>query len=267
MTRLDTQRFNSVFLVSTGRTGTTAIARYLNDCFEDVTALHEPKPSRVLRMASTARLTGRKTPEQLVEDLTKARRRICSETTTTFYVEANPYLYGFVDLLPEVFHNARVIHLVRDPRTMVRSALNFNVQRGIKWLFSELVPNWIIKPELIERNPQKHWAQMGPVERMAWYWATVNSHLEKQIESYPNETLRYRYEDLFQEDGSGIREIAGWIGLQEKSGLLDKMLKIRVNASLGKAMDPWENWPEEDRTIVYSHCGELMEKYGYKQES
>jgi hypothetical protein len=41
-------------LLSTGRTGTMAIARYLRESYPGVCALHEPRPSRHLRRPPTA---------------------------------------------------------------------------------------------------------------------------------------------------------------------------------------------------------------------
>ena len=263
MDQLDTQRFKTTFFISTGRTGTKAIAQYFGQCFHNVTALHEPKPSRKLRMSSTARLAGRRSRQQLVNELFEARLRICKQISTDHYVEANPFLFGFVDVIAEVFDSPRVVHVVRDPRTMIRSALNFKSQRGIKWFFSRFVPNWILKPELLDKSPEKKWSQMSPLERIAWYWVTVNSHIQKECLVHHDQARRVRFEDLFQEDGSGIREIAEWIGLHEEPGLLDDMLQTRVNASRGKEMNPWKDWSESERKIVFKYCGELMEEYGY----
>ena len=263
MASLETEQLRSVFVVSSGRTGTNAIAHYLGECFEDVTALHEPKPSRNLRVLSTARLANRKTSGQLAEALARSRRSICQNLSTSVYVESNPYLFGFIDVLPEVFNAPLLLHIVRDPRTMIRSALNFKSQRGIKWFFSRFVPNWILKPELLEASPEKTWSQMSHVERIAWYWVTVNSHIQNMSKHFPDRSRRIKYEDLFQPDGSGIRDVASWIGLKEKPDLLDGMLQERFNASRGREIGSWDNWPEEDRRTVYKVCGELMEEYGY----
>lgn len=266
MASLETEQLRSVFVVSSGRTGTNAIAHYLGECFEDVTALHEPKPSRNLRVLSTARLANRKTPEQLADALSRSRQSLCKSLSTSVYVESNPYLFGFVDVLAQVFTEPLLLHIVRDPRTMIRSALNFNSQRGIKWFFSRFVPNWILKPELLEVSPEKTWSRMSHVERIAWYWVTVNSHIQEMCKHFPDRSRRIKYEDLFLPDGSGIRDIAAWIGLKEKPDLLDNMLRERFNASRGKEIGSWEKWPEEDRQTVYRYCGKLMEEYGYEAD-
>ncbi len=263
MALLNSNLNTTAFVVSTGRTGTKAIARYLSDCFEDVTALHEPKPSRQLRMASTARLAGRKSKEQLSSLLASSRRTIVGDLSTGTYVESNPFLYGFVDVLPEVFSQPHLLHVVRDPRTMIRSALNFRSQRGIKWVLSSFWPNWIIKPELIDANPTRTWNQMSHVERIAWYWATINRHIQQSAAETELPTRREKFEDLFQTDGTGIRQLADWLKLKERPGKLDTMLQKKVNASQSQEIDLWQDWSQENRDFVYQHCGELMSEYGY----
>lgn len=263
MALLHTNLQTTAFVVSTGRTGTKAIAQYLGDCFEDVTALHEPKPSRHLRMASTARLANRKSKQQLASLLEKSRQEICQNLATSKYVESNPFLYGFVDVLPEVFPDAHLLHVVRDPRTMVRSALNFRSQRGIKWLLSTFWPNWMIKPELMEPSPVRTWSQMSHVERIAWYWNTINRHIQSAAEEAKLPTRRVKFEELFQADGEGIRQVADWLNLSEQPGKLDTMLTTKVNASRSKEVSLWQDWNAEDRQLVYQHCGPLMEEYGY----
>ena len=43
-----------IFVLSTGRTGTKFLAEYFNNNYPDITALHEPKPSYLLRLMSNA---------------------------------------------------------------------------------------------------------------------------------------------------------------------------------------------------------------------
>lgn len=261
-----TKHSTTAFIVSTGRTGTKAIAQYLGNCFEDVTAVHEPKPSRRLRRASCARFANRMTKQQLADMLANSRRKMFQAVTTRVYVESNPSLFGFVDVLPVVFDQPLIVHVVRDPRTMIRSALNFGSQRGLKWLFSAVIPNWVIKPEHVEKQPLKTWSQMTPVERFAWYWHTVNTRIQAATEQAPQRCQRMRFEDLFVASGNGMRDLASWIGLTEKPGLLQQMLGEKVNASRGKDVGPWQDWSAEDRHSVYEYCGELMNEYGYTND-
>jgi len=258
---------NVVFILSSGRTGTTAMARYLSECCEGTLALHEPKPSRILRMASSRRLARRLTNEQMSQMLRRKRQRLVSQIDQPNYVESNPYLYGFVEVLGEVFQRPKVIHVVRDPRTMIRSALNFGAQSGIKRIVTALLPYWLIKPDRVEENPERRWRDMSAVERIAWYWRTVNSHLDQGSKVYGDDYTRVRYEDLFSSDGAGIRQLIEKLGLEERPGVLEELLASRVNRSRGNVMPAWPDWPEADCKALDHQCGELMRQYGYAADS
>lgn len=129
----------TVFILSTGRTGSKALAQFLDDAFPDVTALHEPNPSYRLRLRSCAYLSNKISRESLIRSLSHARRALISRIETPVYVESNPFLFGHASVLPEVFHRVKVAHVVRDPRTYIRSCINFGSYRGIKgWVNARL---------------------------------------------------------------------------------------------------------------------------------
>ena len=126
-----------IFIVSSGRTGTKAIAQHLSRCYPNVWAAHEPSPSWRLRMATTRALCGKASREELRSMLVRLRGDLVGRAAQRIYVESNPYLSGFVEVLGEVFEDARVVHVVRDPRTYVRSGVNFGAFSGLKKLAAE----------------------------------------------------------------------------------------------------------------------------------
>lgn len=264
MSRVGSQFEKVIVILSSGRTGTTALARIFDTAYESVRGLHEPKPSRTLRRHGFAYLAGRYTHEQMVASLTRARTRLCASIDRPIYVESNPYLLGFVEMLDEVYPQPQVIHVTRDPRTLIPSALNFGVQRGMKRIFSTLVPHWMVKPEQMESNPERTWTQMSEVERFAWYWRIANEHLEKGAEIYGNRYRRVRYEDLFNGEADNIRELAGWMGLTEKAGALEPLLTRRVNRSRANVMPAWPDWSAEDLDALERQCTTRMRRYGYE---
>src|SRR5436305_6566636 len=102
-----------VFIVSSGRTGTKAIAQHLSRCYPQVWAAHEPAPSWRLRMGTTRALCGRTHRDELKAMLAKLRRGMVQRVQQAIYVESNPYLSGFIEVLGEVFDGASVVHVVR----------------------------------------------------------------------------------------------------------------------------------------------------------
>jgi hypothetical protein len=251
-----------VLVVSTGRTGTKALATHLSACYRDVIALHEPPPTRfLLRRTQNRFLCGRISKEKLVKILAENRPQPLA-AGHSLYVESNPGLSGFLDAFPAVFPEFKVLHVVRDPRTYIASALNWGVFRGVKGLFAKYLPYWLPKPELA--NPAgPTWSRMTPVEKLAWHWTFINEHLDRARTLYPGRYLRIKFEDLFARDGSGLAEAVKWMGLPPMDGLALAANSENVNASRpGKAVK-WRDWPDDDKRAALRYCAPLMRAYGY----
>jgi hypothetical protein len=248
-----------MFIVSSGRTGTKAIAQHLSRCYPQVWATHEPAPSWRLRMGTTRALCGNATREELKEMLARLRKGLVERVERAIYVESNPYLSGFIEVLGEVFEGASVVHVVRDPRTYVRSGVNFGAFRGMKKLAAEFWPNWFPRPE---HEPK--WGEMDAIERLAWFWSLVNSHLNRGEQVYGQKYLRVKFEELFS--GDGLERLADWMGLPRSSEMIEEAKKERVNASTREQLPEWEKWCGADQHKVMSHCEKLMRMYGYLNE-
>jgi len=254
-----------IFVVSSGRTGTKAIAQHLSRCYPEVFAVHEPKPSWRLRMGTTKALCGRGSREELIELLVKLRRELVGRVKRGIYVESNPYLAGFVEVLGNVFEGASVVHVVRDARTYVRSGVNFGAFAGMKRLAAEWWPDWFPKPESCGDARGSKWGEMDAIEKLAWFWSLVNSHLNRGEQIYGRNYLRIKFEELFAADG--LERLTDWMGLARSSAMIEEAKRERVNASQGE-LPEWEKWCGADQHKVMRHCEQLMRVYGYlKQES
>ena len=252
-----------VFILSSGRTGTAALARYLHRGCKDTTALHEPKPSRRLRISSNRFLAGKNTREEMIRRLQAARFKILKGLQTSTYIEANPFLFGFLDVLGEVFDNPQVVHVTRDPRTAATSVLNKGAHHGVKKLFLDWVPYWTVRPEDLEARPEKLWRDMTLLERTAWFWQLVNRHLSRGASIYGEKYRRFKYEDLFRSDGSGLQELAQWIEVEQHEDAFSDLLKTKVNVSTYNLASPWNRWSNSERSLLLNYCKPLMDQYGY----
>jgi hypothetical protein len=253
-----------VVILSTGRTGTKALAHFFNTSYDNVTALHEPKPSRHLRLLSNKAMAKGMSPNAAVRALRSAREKLLASLTRPIYIESNWYVYGFIDALRPVFgDNTKLLHVVRNPRTYVPSMLNYGTYKGLKKLATNFLPYWYIRPEQVSDNPLKRWAEMSEAERLAWHWHVVNREIDRGAEMFGNDYLFMRYEDLFAPDGSGIDTLLPWIGLPPSEKLLEKIRGERVNASTGRGNAAWEKIDADSRRAVIEMCGEQMRQYGY----
>ena len=262
-----------VLIVSTGRTGTKAIATHLGHCCSDLQAFHEPRPTRFhLRRTGNRYLCGQLPKPQLIDILSRHRDRMLAKSPGRYYVESNPALSGFLDAFGDVFSDFRVVHVVRDPRTYVVSSLNWGVFRGARRALARFMPYWLPKPDAITNSdstaPDLHhdhkpWVRMSGPERLAWHWSMLNRHLNRGQSLYGDRYLRMKYEDLFSRDGSGFNQLLNWLGLPPNSNLSSEANRENVNASRNRGFPKFTDWPPADRAALVHHCADLMTEYGY----
>jgi hypothetical protein len=254
-----------VIILSTGRTGTMGLAKLFDAGFPNVKGLHEPCPSRNLRIASNRYVCRRLGKGDMLRILTDSRARLLAQIQDPIYVESNWYLYGFIDVLRDVYGpNVRVLHVVRDPRTLIRSYLNFGTLRGMKGLAARYFPYWMLKIDNYDANAPTRFGRMSDAERLSWTWKTTNAEIDRAEELYGDGGyLRTRYEDVFAKDGRGIRRIVEWVGLKWEPTLLDLMRSEKVNASKDRGFPKFDEWHPAERQKLLDLCGPQMEKYGY----
>ena len=221
----------TVVMLSTGRTGTTAIAEYFDSAYPQVKALHEPKPSRRLRLDSNRFICGKLSEKEMARRLFKGRHRLLSNISEPIYIESNPVLSGFLDVLDQVFSHVKVVHVVRDPRNCILSSIHFRSGNVPKWIFDRLVPYWNIRPEQHNDAPTKSRSQMSEIEWQAWSWTMRNAFLNRGKSLYGENYLCIRFEDLFDAQGSGFHLLANWLGFPHEPKLVHAMKQKKVNAS------------------------------------
>ena len=201
----------------------------------------------------------------MIHILWKARARLLEKVESRFYIEANPFLFGFLDVLGDVFRDPVIVHVTRDPRTSITSVLNKGSHHGVKKLFLDWIPYWTVRPEDLETSPRRVWNEMSLIERTAWYWSLVNRHLNRGSDIYGSNYRHYQYEYLFRDDGKGLKDLIDWLGIEECADTFPTLLKSKVNVSSFNYAQSWNQWSEEDRSSVLKHCHSLMKNYGYAE--
>jgi hypothetical protein len=251
-------------ILSTGRTGTKAIAHHLDGRGQGVVAHHEPAFSWVLGVASNMYRCERIERRQLAWLLARTRRKRVEAGATRLYVESNPFLCGFIDVLDEVLGEVCVVHIVRHPGTYVTSALDWGSLSGLKRVASNSFPYWVCKPELLDAQPVRSWGEMSDPERLAWRWANTNRYLNRGEALFGDRYLRIRYEELFDPGQRGLDRIVDWLGLTAAPDPPEERTLPLMNAShRGEHLRHW-NWPPELRERVIDSCADLLELYGYE---
>jgi hypothetical protein len=252
------------FILSTGRTGTKAIAHHLDGCEPGIIARHEPGPSRMLGIASNLAACGRIDRATLSWLLRRTHRAALRDRNPRLIIESNPFLHGFLPVLDDVFGEARVVHVVRHPGTYITSAMDWGSHAGARGLVSRFVPYWVLTPDLIEHRPERRRRDMSDAEWIGWRWAAVNRQLNRGETLLGDRYLRIRFEDLFDAERSGMDEVARWLGLDEGASGLARREIAKVNASRARGNPRQKDWSPELRARIRSSCGELAALYGYE---
>lgn len=284
-----------VLITSGGRTGTAFFGEVLGQIVSDCWSAHEPdvwqgvfqrRSWRAVRwfglyhviVGKVLRRTGMRCvmerylsgdwrEEEATAAIVRQRADFYEGRPGRLVVESNNQWFGLLPLLPRVFANYRVLALVRDPRSWVRSRINFGGHHDQEDRVRRFgLPR--LSPAMLGEDRGKEWVRMDVYERLCWDWWFVTSRIVGAAKGDPQIRL-VRFEDLFQSPQRRHR-------LDETLGFLtdfgdrrypyrvpNGVFERRVNVSRRKRLGPWREWPDERRTFLEEMCGELMERVGY----
>ncbi len=252
---------NTGIIVSSGRTGTQFLAAYFDKNYEDVVALHEPRPSYALRMYTNAYLAGDVSDEKMAAVLKRKREKLMRTVSTPTYIESNGYLAGFLPVLDQVWPDPSVIHIVRDPRTYVVSALNHQEANRLKKIFNRYVPRWLPDVNRILGITEK----LTPLGYYGAFWMLVNDAVRRnahRVHAYQ----RIHHEALFGEDYAGLQSICEFLSLEYKESELPVSPDTPINKSRSTRVGHWSTWPPTTCAELHRVCSPLMQEYGYGLE-
>jgi hypothetical protein len=189
----------------------------------------------------------------MTRTLRRYRTGFFAELTESVYVESNNFLAGFAESLIEEFDEPTLIHVVRDPRSYVRSAINKGAASGLKGFANRFVPFAHLD---LERD-----SDAPIIQRSARYWTLVNEHLRSVGEGYSSYHL-FKYEDLFDGRSGEFQRLVGVVGAGE--GVLDPRRDVeKVNQSPLDLIPPWDEWSTTQQRVLADECGEVMTRFGY----
>jgi len=237
----------TAFFVSTGRTGTDFFTNFFNNVVENSWSLHEPKPAFRTR---GHQLMSR--PHTLYEKyyFSIPRKLWHLKHKEEWYVETNYHLFAAIPLIRDAFPDALVFHIVRDGRDVVTSWLNRN----------RYITNDHMTPFHIPGDPaQALWAGWNPLQKLAWYWKTVNNHAQAQ-----NPDMTIKFEELFKTNKALIFDIlAKFDGLVYDEEKVRASLEQKVNRNRLEFYPKYAEWPQHWKDQFWEIAGETMERFGY----
>ncbi len=282
------------FIVSTGRTGTKFLTYFFNHFYKNIDARHEPHP-KLLKLRykfSAGKISLKKASNQFI----RARKRIFNQIKGEFYIESNPYLSLLIPVIKNVFEDYRILHIIRDGREWLRSAMNRGVYDSILFRhFSFMIPvfrifaydkyslprykkinlgnyirdAWRIRAVDFKNDPyNSKWRYMSRFEKLAWFWAKINDLIYTTIKD-DDKALTIRFEDLFNKEKNYdlIKKILEFFNIDSikefDNSELNLVFSKKINITQNFTIPRWKDW-KEDWVVKFNEiAGDQMKFYGY----
>ena len=238
----------TAFFTSTGRTGTDFFTTLFNEAVENAWSIHEPKPA--FRRRAKKNINGQfgvfdiayfKLPRMWEHRKHKEE----------WYVETNYHLFAYIPVIRKAFPDALVFHIVRDGRDVVTSWLN-----RYRYITNEHITPF----DTGDKEAQKEWERWNPLQKLSWYWKTVNNHAFQQ-----NPDLLIRFEDIFrQKGGKEIWKILSQFeNIEYSQEKAEKLLKQPVNKNNQEFFPKYREWPKKWKDQFWEIAGKEMAWFGY----
>ena len=263
------------FIISTGRTGTRFLARLFSEACDGVDARHEPAPD--LFRLGTGYVRSEFSFKQAVSRLRGSRQHICTQVHRnglSTYIEANNNLAYLIPVVRTVFPDCRIVHLVRDGRTFVRSSYSKRVPTagmdGTRPLvMTDQDPRRRLQATDFPDGPYyDRWPEMSRFERVCWYWAKKDGIIRDALQG-DSASITVRFEDIFDAGRGfpGVWQIADFLGLTEKlraaSPTVEQRMAAKENPTEAFLLPPWDDWSPEQKDQFTRIAGPHMEAQGY----
>lgn len=259
-----------ILVLSTGRTGTKFLAHLLGNCLPDVEAHHTTAYSRLFNILGNLYLAGL-IPESIIISLWKILKQHEIElSSASIFLDSNPHLVGLVELIERLYPQPKILHIVRDPRTYVRSHLNWAKHRPQSFIADNWVPFWQPNPVLTDGMSVHKWLTLSKFERYCWVWCFKNQLL-RDIGNSGVPYLCIRFEDMLNpsEAEATFSQIMCFIGgpeVKEDIAELVENTQQPLNATTRRSFPKWQEWDDATCKRLQAQCDPLMTYYGYGQE-
>jgi hypothetical protein len=250
------------FVLSTGRTGTVFIKNVLNN-LSGVNAVHE-RNARTLRFFQTMGLNNFHPP--LIDKIYDIMFFQSLESDAAYHkchFEINPPLRAHIEKAVRKFPHAAFIHVIRDPRTLVASGINWSQDKIANTFFKLYLPFWRIRPCKYELGCRKT-DKLFEVALLNW---TVTNREYAKLKNLTDQYHVLKFEELTSNPIDFIQiilKIANCRGEHRKQ--IDELIKTAFKNPSTKNYAAWQNWEAKYAEYLHKKCGELMQQYGYGLE-
>jgi hypothetical protein len=250
-----------IFLVSTGRTGTKYFSKLFSTHCSGITCYHTSSFSRLLNVISNMHWQGI-IPKNVMKRIWKTLKYKEIRSLSMRYIECNPNYYNLIEIISELFPDAKFIYVVRSPKAYITSHINWERQRWKSIIANRLVPFWQPMPYIEElKGFTNDYHQR--VDFYSTIWERKNAHILETIAGNEH-VITLRFEDIFDpQKGTDILfRLMEWLELPLVRPIDSKTVTTKQNISRTGSEDQWN---EHCSQIVKRNNSGLMERFGYKE--
>jgi len=236
------------FILAIGRSGTKFLANLLNKA-PGALVVYEPV-EREVRAYQVAFHSQEKSKVYIHSFRRKEiYLRVCDKEIVT-YGEVNSVLRRHVAALRDAFPNAKFMHLIRDGRDVIRSAIARKTMTVEDSNTRDIYPR--------EGDPWKpKWSAMSRFERLCWYWQTENCYLRTSIGK------AVKFEEIISSYDYFQTRLLDPLGLDISEEIWRNAVTSPVNKTQSHKIPYWSEWDDETISIFEKICGKEMEANGY----
>jgi len=257
-----------VFIISTGRTGTRFLARFFRSFSPAIDSRHEPDPDFLKLGVGYAR--DKVSLEDAVTVIRERRLWIADsmrKNNKNIYIESNNRYFSLIPILWGIFPQAKIIHIVRDGRDVVRSTMNrdfYTPRDGIYFRKKlRLQATDFLKDPYCDK-----WSSMTQFEKCCWHWVRKDGFINQAIKG-DSRAITVKFRDIFNKESNyqGLWEIVNFMGIGIDKDIFKKQCSLamdkKINVSKREEFPSWQKWSQEQREQFMNIAGEYMKLYGY----
>ena len=257
-----------IFIVSTGRTGTHFLARFFRSLSPAIDSRHEPDPDFLKLGVKYAR--GKVSLEDAA-GVIRARRLWIADSirknNKNIYIESNNRYFSLIPILWGNFPQAKIIHIVRDGRDVVRSTMNRDFYTPGDGIYFR--KKMRLQATDFSDDPYcNKWGSMTQFQKCCWHWVKKDGFIYQAIKG-DSRAVTVKFRDIFNKESNyqGLWEIVNFmdIGINREDFRKQCSLAMdkKINVSKREDFPHWRQWSGEQREQFMSIAGEYMELYGY----
>ena len=252
---------NYVFITGASRSGTTFMSRLLA-AVPGAAVEHEYIPSQPGVAKREYQIVSWYLGDTYaIPYLNRKKREIESKFDTEWFVDVDCGIRHSVPAVQQVFPGAKIFHLVRDPRSVIRSQYT----RRVDHLTHKLPHN---------REELEWWLDADKLAQICWEWSVINDGLialDLPVLRLEDLTSNFQYlKDRFLDPCGLTMSGSDWETIRntrvnKTRGRLYRYVyaKLKGKNYSSDRLPPFEHWASDQKRTLVNICGETAGKLGY----